>query len=372
MNVSNAAASSHASNAAASADADLAGLALPSGVTLRRWRGMDVDMPEIWRVSDRSRVADGEHERNSVDGMTAYYRHLEHCDLDRDLVIAESDGQVIGYARVEWSDTNDGERWYEGVCNIDPAHRRRGLGTALQAWTERRRLAIAAAHTAAGEATDRPRALTSFVFDGDRGGAILLEQTGHVPMRHFATMRRPDLDAIPDVPLPEGLEIRPIARDRDAMRPVFDADVEAFREHFGWTEGTDERFAAFVEDPTVDPDLWVVAFDGAEIAGAILNGIHVSPEGDRSGWLDSVFTRRPWRKRGLARALIVRSLALLRDRGLTAASLGVDTANANQALGLYESCGFRIVSSSTAYRKPLPTPAAAREPTREPTHEELP
>jgi ribosomal protein S18 acetylase RimI-like enzyme len=67
-----------------------------------------------------------------------------------------------------------------------------------------------------------------------------------------------------------------------------------------------------------------------------------------------VFTRRPWRQRGLARALIARSLELLRDRGVASASLGVDATNPNQALHLYESCGFRVVSSSTAYRKPVP------------------
>jgi ribosomal protein S18 acetylase RimI-like enzyme len=177
-------------------------------------------------------------------------------------------------------------------------------------------------------------------------------------------MVRPDLDDLPVAALPAGLEIRPITRDVAAMRQVFDADIEAFRDHFGWSEATDERFASFIEDPDVDPALWLVAFDGDEVAGAVLNGIHVSPEGDRSGWLDSVFTRRPWRQRGLARALIARSLALLRDRGLSAAALGVDLANPNQALGLYESCGFRVVSSSTAYRKPLPTPAT--EPTPDP------
>jgi ribosomal protein S18 acetylase RimI-like enzyme len=79
----------------------------------------------------------------------------------------------------------------------------------------------------------------------------------------------------------------------------------------------------------------------------------VSPDGTRSGWLDSIFTRRPWRRRGLARALISRSLVLLRDLGMNDASLGVDLTNPHQALALYESCGFRAVSSSTAYRKPL-------------------
>ena len=343
-------------------DPDLAGLPDVPGVRLRRWRGLEAELPAMWAVSDAARAADGELERTTLAGMTAYYRHLERHDPSRDLVIAEVDGRVVAYARVEWNDSNDGERWYEAVCNVDPADRDRGIGAVLLAWTERRRLAIAAEHAARGEAQDRVRALTTYLFDGDRGGAVLLDRAGYVAFRRFASMQRPDLEDIPEVPLPAGLEIRPVGHERPALRRVFDADAEAFRDHFGWSEASDERFAEFVESPGLDPALWLVAFDGDEVAGAVLNGIHVNPEGERSGWLDSIFTRRPWRRRGIARALIVRSLVLLRDRGLTAASLGVDLANPNEAPALYESCGFRPVSLATAYRKPVPAaPAGGAE-----------
>ena len=336
------------------------GLASIPGVAFRAPRGLELDLPGMWAVSDRARAADGELARTTLDGMATYYRHLERFDPDRDLLIVEVDGAIAAYARVEWNDSNDGERWYEGVCVVDPGVRRRGIGRSLLAWSERRRREIAAGHDAAGQAVGRTRALTTYLFDGDRGGAVLLAGTGHLPFRRFATMRRPNLDAIPDIPLPEGFEIRPIGRERSALRQVFDADVEAFRDHFGWSEGSDEKFAEFIEDPDIDPELWLVAFDGEEVAGAILNGIHVGPDGERSGWLDSIFTRRPWRQRGLARALIARSLVVLRERGLSDASLGVDLANPNQALALYESCGFRAVSAATAYRKPLPTAATSQ------------
>lgn len=339
---------------------DLAGLPAVPGFRLRRWRGSDADLPLMWAAADVARVADGEHERTTLEGMATYYRHLERYDPALDLVILEtvSDGRFAGYSRVEWNDSNDGERWYEAVCIVDPAFRRRGLGSLFLAWSEQRRAEIAAEHAAGPLATDRPRALTTFIFDGDVGGAVLLAGAGYVPFRRFATMRRPDLDNIPTIALPAGLELRPVTRETAAMRQVFEADVEAFRDHFGWSEASDEKFAEFVEDPDIDPDLWLVAFDGGEIAGAILNGIHASPDGDRSGWLDSIFTRRPWRKRGLARSLIARSLVLLRDRGMTAASLGVDLTNPNEALALYESCGFRAVSGATSYRKPLPADRA--------------
>jgi ribosomal protein S18 acetylase RimI-like enzyme len=73
----------------------------------------------------------------------------------------------------------------------------------------------------------------------------------------------------------------------------------------------------------------------------------------RRGWLDSVFTRRAWRRRGLARALIVRSLHLLRERGLDVAALGVDADNPSGAFGLYESVGFHTTERFTSWRRPL-------------------
>jgi ribosomal protein S18 acetylase RimI-like enzyme len=38
---------------------------------------------------------------------------------------------------------------------------------------------------------------------------------------------------------------------------------------------------------------------------------------------------------------------------MTEAALGVDTENESGALRVYEGCGFRVVSRSTNYRKPL-------------------
>jgi ribosomal protein S18 acetylase RimI-like enzyme len=71
------------------------------------------------------------------------------------------------------------------------------------------------------------------------------------------------------------------------------------------------------------------------------------------GYTENISVRRPWRKRGLARALIARSFHVLKAQGMTEAALGVDTENPSGALHLYESMGFRVVKSSASYRKPL-------------------
>jgi GNAT superfamily N-acetyltransferase len=66
-----------------------------------------------------------------------------------------------------------------------------------------------------------------------------------------------------------------------------------------------------------------------------------------------VSVRRPWRGRGLAKALIARSLAVLRERGMAVAVLGVDAANPTGALQLYERFGFAPHRRWTTVRKPL-------------------
>jgi ribosomal protein S18 acetylase RimI-like enzyme len=63
--------------------------------------------------------------------------------------------------------------------------------------------------------------------------------------------------------------------------------------------------------------------------------------------------RRPYRKQGLAKALIARSLMMLKDMGLEGARLGVDSENLSGALHLYQSMGYEVTRTMTIFRKPL-------------------
>jgi ribosomal protein S18 acetylase RimI-like enzyme len=101
----------------------------------------------------------------------------------------------------------------------------------------------------------------------------------------------------------------------------------------------------------------VVAWDGDEIAGVVQNWIWPTENaelGVERGWLEHISVRRPWRRRGLARAITAESLRRLRDRGMTDAMLGVDADNPNGALGLYEGLGFAVDKRSSVYRRALP------------------
>jgi mycothiol synthase len=323
-----------------------------SGLRLRPFAGDSADVAETVRISNTEFDADGVPNRVSLGGRAASWRHAsEMFDSARDVTLAELDGRIVGFGVREWADTSDGSyRDYEVNGAVDPEWRRRGVGAALLAENERRQRELAATHT-----TDRQKVFASWSGERQAGDIALLQANGYQQSRWFFEMVRPNLGDIPAVPLPDGLEIRPIDSD-ELVWAVWRADVEAFRDHWGGFDDSDEALARYLESPNHDASLWLIAFDGDEVAGGIINGIEREENealGVQRGWLHSVFTRRPWRKRGLAGALISRSLALLRERGMTAAILGVDADNPTGALGLYERAGFEVEHRSIAWRKPL-------------------
>jgi len=141
--------------------------------------------------------------------------------------------------------------------------------------------------------------------------------------------------------LPDGLEVRPV-RSGD-YRTIWDADVEAFRDHFEASVRTEADYVQWITSPTLDTSLWQVAWDGDEVAGSVITSINAEENeklGLKIAWLDHISVRRPWRKRGVASALIASTLHILRERGMEVAALGVDAENPTGALRVYEAMGF--------------------------------
>jgi len=329
------------------ATADALRPAIP-GLALRPYLGSDA--AALAKVANAESQTDGLLWRVTAEEIENWYAHPRATfDATRDVLIVELDGRVVGSTELQWVDTTDGFREFRIGCSLVPEVRRRGIGRWLLRVSEER-----SAARLAEQPTERPVVFGSWVPDLRLGNVALLEQEGYRPVRYFFDMLRPTLDEIDLPPLPAGIDVRPL-RD-DQIRQLWDADVEAFLDHWGGFDASEPRFEAWRSDPKFDPSLFVVGWDGDEIAGGVINEISEAENaalGRRRGWLGSVFVRRPWRRRGLARACVMRSLAVLRERGMTSAGLGVDADNANAALHLYEACGFEVELRSTAYRKPM-------------------
>lgn len=328
-------------------------------VILRAYRGPE-DHPAMNDVANAVRAFNDDPDVGSVADFDNYYAHFDHADLPRDCAIVEIDGRPVGYDRASWEEMSTGGRRVEAVLFVAPEAR--GLGV------EERLLdhALRRAETLIGEiGTEHDTEIMVFVGGRDIELIELVEQLGLIRARRDAQLVRPTFDDIPDLPLPAPLVVRPIdPGDRAMHRRVFDADARAFADSYGQAAPSETQWEAFVGFPSFSPDLWQVAFDGDVIAGQILNYLgDPDPDGSRIGWTESITVQAEYRRRGLARALLAASLRVVRDAGASSAALGVDTQNPNQALTLYESLGFRVVSDSFEYQLgPFPPGAAPRLP----------
>jgi mycothiol synthase len=314
----------------------------------RRLRGDDADYEAIAAVAVAASRADGvpwaptgvmrREELEGSDGL----------DIARDVILAEVDGTVVGEAGVTRR-MRGGRPTYDLYGHIDPAVRRRGIGRAMLHENLRR----VEERVASGEDGDRSYRVRGFADEGEVGHRTLLEAEGFTPARWFFLMRRPTLDDIPDAPLPEGIEIRPVLPDHH--RAIFDAESEAFQDHWEPHDPSEAEFRSLFSRSDLDTDLWIVAWDGDAIAGVVQNWIWHDENrqlGLERGWLEHISVRRPWRRRGLGRAITAASLRRLRDAGMTDAMLGVDADNPTGALGLYEGLGFEVDQRATAYWGP--------------------
>ena len=323
---------------------------VPAGLRLRPYAG-EADIPVIVDIANRELEHEGVPFRWNVPDARAHLRHPnDNFDAARDVTIAEVDGVAVGWGDRSWVDTTmDNLREYRHDGAVLPEWRRQGIGTALLANSIELDRKLAGSHQ-----TDRARVLGSWTSDRMTGAQQLLRDFGFEQARWFAEMTRDLSEPIPDIPLPEGLEVRPVATE--TIRQIWDADVEAFIDHWGGFDSSEASYRRFLDNPNLDPTLWVIAWDGNEVAGGVINAIEAEENkllGVKRGWLHSVFTRRQWRRRGLAKALIARSLVLIKERGMDTGILGVDADNPNGAFGLYESVGFQVAERSTAWRKPF-------------------
>jgi len=297
------------------------------------------DLPAIVEVMTEGNRHDGVEWLPTVASVANDWTAGHGYEPGRDTVILEAGGRVVGGARHSWRE-REGAIVHRIEVWVRPSERRQGHGRRLLAWAEER------ARQSVRDGDGGPTALAHF-FGGFTGRELpasvgFAEAMGYAPIRFHVEMRRPIAGPIPDAPLPAGLEVRPVLPEHH--RAIWTADAEAFEDHWDHATVTEDDFVRFFAEPHIDTSLWQVAWDGDEVAGLVINAIvpHENEQtGRKVGWLDSVATRRPWRRRGLAGALIARSLRVLGERGMEFAALGVDTQSPTGALRLYESFGFR-------------------------------
>jgi mycothiol synthase len=320
----------------------------------RGFRG-EADFPGMLAVLHGCAAVDGLERAEQMEDIANTYAHLHNCDPYTDMLFAEIDGKVIGYSRVWWAVEGSGQWIGFQFGNVLPAWRGKGIGSELLRFNEERLAQIATQLKENGYLPmEAPCMLDSFVSSTETERISLLDRRGYQVVRYAFEMVRPDLENIPELPLPMGVEVRPVIPEH--YRLIWEASNEAFRDHWGYIPDPWEEFERLVNDPDHDPSLWRVAWLGDQVVGMVLSFIDKDQNeiyGRRRGYTENICVRRLWRKQGVAKALIALSLRAIKERGMTEAGLGVDAENTSGALHLYQSMGYRVEKKSTIYRKPL-------------------
>lgn len=259
-------------------------------------------------------AAFGESRRMDPEEICSWLRNEE---IENEwLRVLEIDGRVVGY----------GDLFVEpDVIQLDVAAP--GHWEVFFEWAE-------------AEARSRGAARVRAYFEAGHELEQLAGARGYRYFRSSYTMEIA-LEGPTPVTLPEGIELRGYRNVDDEV--LHDALNEAFAEDPFWHTVTPSNFREFYLGARgYDPDLWLLAWDGGELAGFSLN----YPErlGDVTlGWVGTLGVRSSWRRRGLGGALLRSSFNALYDRGLRRVGLGVDAQNVTGALGVYEGAGMHRV-----------------------------
>ncbi len=270
-------------------------------------------------------------------------------DPTQNVRLWENSGALVAYADV-WTPTQptehlDGFLWFR----VHPAERNRGLEAEILAWAETRIREINLTYQLSSK-------LTVHCRDFQTERITFYEQHGFQYERCFLKMARSLREPIPQPQLPEGFRIMQTRGIEDAAAWV-EMHSQTFIDHWNFHPYTVEEYSYWISTPKYCPDLDLVAVapDGTFAAFCYS---HIDAEENQhqqrlEGWINSLGTRRGFRRRGLARAMLLTGLQHLQQAGMETANLTVDTENPNSAQTLYTSVGFRKVYANFYYSKPL-------------------
>ena len=294
-----------------------------------------------------SRHMFGRNQFNANDVRTEWGTPGFNLESDTRLVFHED--RLVGYVEF-WNLTAPYVRpMFWG--RVHPTHRGRGVGSALVNWAEARAQRSLALAPPEAQVT-----LGQGVWEQDQAAHALLRTHGYAVARRFLRMKTAFNGAIPEPAWPEGVTVRTFDPERD-LEAVVRAVDDAFQDHWGHVPGpVEERLPLWRQwisgDAEFDPTLWFLAVEGDEIVGVSLCRQADSEDPDQ-GWVNTLGVRRPWRRRGIALALLHHSFRELRNRGRTGVGLGVDATSLTGADRVYARAGMWPERASLTMEKAL-------------------
>ena len=262
---------------------------------------------------------------------------------DELLVAEDANAGVVAYA--------DGflrGEMYHTRAFVSPAYRGRGIGRALLD----RQIEFAQRHAAQ---EDRSIFIGSRIPETAHENIALLKHCDFQQVRYYFDMTRDLSEPIPPLEVADAFRLLTWA-ERRADHEVYEAFEEAFDDHWGHGRVPFESFMHWLNTDQWQAANSFIAWDGDQIAGGAVNDMGPQAAqrwGNNRAWTGILFVRRPWRKRGLGRALLIASMLKAREMGHAGLKLRVDAENPTGALRLYEAVGFTHEFTFVMYRRKI-------------------
>lgn len=188
----------------------------------------------------------------------------------------------------------------------------------------------------------------AYVLVPDAELEALLRGRGYDDVRHFYDMAIALHGPQPPLVLPEGFTLTGVGSEDG--RAFHAAITEAFEDH--WEHHGlpfEEWWRLRVDDPAAELPWWFVIREGGEIAAAVRS----VPDRNGGVYVASLGVRRPWRGRGLGKALLRTVFDRAWSAGYDRVTLGVDAASPTGATLLYRGVGMVVESESAVFERVL-------------------
>ncbi len=305
-----------------------------------RWRPLTLaDVPALTRTERAIERADSIPEVNPEDAVREDLEGVEDLAADT-LAGFDGGGSVVAFGTVSFWRRPPGEARSHRASmwgGVHPGHRTDELEDFVVAW-----MAAAGERKLAALDDGLPRHVGISLHEHLHERRARLERHGFALSRWYLEMGR-------DLSVPAPAALPPGSVEMRAWEPALDEQVrlahnEAFVDHWGSNPLSAERWrAALTGSAFFRPDLSLVAMAGGQVAGYSLGYVYpedVEVRGRTEAWVGQLGTRRPWRRQGLASALLAATMRAAAAAGIEHLMLGVDAANSTGAVGVYERAGF--------------------------------
>ena len=290
---------------------------------------IQTDIDEVYALITNQNILDYGSATKSIDDLKRSWQSL---NLEEDTCAAYSEGKLAGYG--ELLDNNSPFIYLESRNNVDLAFQ---LLTILEEKAMKRK-------------KDKVELFTR-ISEKNNTLLQLFASHGYKSNLSFLIMELVMEDSSPAPQWVDGITVRTFIKDQDE-EVTYRTDEEAAQDKGYHTplnyEGWVKRMG--MDRETFDPGLWFLACQETELVGVALN-LH-NKESD-TGWVDHLSVRRSWRRKGIGKALLLRSFGEFYRRGIRRVKLSVDSKSLTNAPRLYESVGMKAIQQYHIYTKEI-------------------